>query len=188
VLKGPNTAKELGSLGYFSPWLEEFQPRGGFVDLEIPGQYNGSAKPRPENHVRIAGFKSEVKPLTPEENPWWSSFTYYGLLITDFVVRQVSVMPSIRLPVRVTMIGSDAREYPFLVKGGEDLRQDERVQQLLSLMNKILQQNQACKNRQFSISTYKVSTLKIGGFPLLVFVPPFVADPCRARHNTRYLT
>ena len=34
--------------------------------------------------------------------------------------------------------GSDGRDYTFLVKGHEDLRQDERVMQLFGLVNTLL--------------------------------------------------
>ena len=34
--------------------------------------------------------------------------------------------------------GSNGKEYQFLLKGHEDLRQDERVMQLFSLVNSLL--------------------------------------------------
>lgn len=65
-------------------------------------------------------------------------------------------MTSLRKPVRLTIIGSDANSYNFLVKYGEDLRQDERVQQLLSLMNGIFTHHHLCRERHLSVATYKV--------------------------------
>ncbi len=47
-------------------------------------------------------------------------------------------MSSIRKPKRIRFFGSDGLVYPFLVKGGEDLRNDERVQQLFMLMNGVV--------------------------------------------------
>ena len=41
---------------------------------------------------------------------------------------QLLVMRSLRVPKRVTLHGSDQKEYRFLCKGGEDLRLDQRVQ------------------------------------------------------------
>ena len=39
-------------------------------------------------------------------------------------------MSSIRAPKRITILGNDEREYKFLVKGGEDLRLDQRIEQV----------------------------------------------------------
>lgn len=39
-------------------------------------------------------------------------------------------MSSMRKPKRLIIRGSDEVEYPFLVKGGEDLRLDQRVEQV----------------------------------------------------------
>ncbi len=39
-------------------------------------------------------------------------------------------MSSMRKPKRVTIRGDNEREYMFLVKGGEDLRQDQRIEQV----------------------------------------------------------
>jgi len=36
------------------------------------------------------------------------------------------------------MYGSDGKEYMFLLKGHEDIRQDERVMQLFGLVNTLL--------------------------------------------------
>ena len=47
--------------------------------------------------------------------------------------------------------GNDEREYPFLVKGGEDLRMDQRVEQLFTLMNDVLSRDAACCRRHLSL-------------------------------------
>jgi DNA-dependent protein kinase catalytic subunit len=71
-----------------------------------------------------------------------------------------------RLPLRVTIFGSDAKEHRYLVKFGEDLRQDQRLEQLFSLMNKILDQDPTCRHRNLSIATYQV----LGNMHLLLFI------------------
>lgn len=43
---------------------------------------------------------------------------------------RVDILMSKRRPRKICIIGSDGREYKFLVKGHEDLRQDERVIQV----------------------------------------------------------
>ncbi|KAI9341262.1 armadillo-type protein [Zopfochytrium polystomum] len=53
-------------------------------------------------------------------------------------VPTLSVITSKQRPRRLTMKGSDGQEYQFLLKGHEDMRQDERVMQLFGLVNTLL--------------------------------------------------
>ncbi|XP_023688567.2 DNA-dependent protein kinase catalytic subunit isoform X1 [Paramormyrops kingsleyae] len=127
--------KEPGNLKEYSPWLSNFRAEMLQEELEIPGQYDGLSKPMPEYHAKIKGFDERVK-----------------------------VMSSIRRPKRLIIRGHDERDYPFLVKGGEDLRQDQRIEQLFSIMNIILSQDAACSQRNMKLSTYQVvpMTTRIG--------------------------
>ena len=43
---------------------------------------------------------------------------------------QLLVMNSIRKPKRLTIRGDDERDYMFLVKAGEDLRMDQRIEEV----------------------------------------------------------
>lgn len=65
-------------------------------------------------------------------------------------------MSSLRKPKKIVIRGNDERDYPFLVKGGEDLRQDQRIEQLFDIMNIILSQDAACKQRYMQLKTYQV--------------------------------
>lgn len=65
-------------------------------------------------------------------------------------------MTSIRRPKRLIVRGNDERDHPFLVKGGEDLRQDQRIEQLFGIMNIILSQDTACSQRSLTLRTYQV--------------------------------
>jgi len=69
---------------------------------------------------------------------------------------QVEPMRSKTWPLLLTIFGSDAREHKYLVKFGEDLRQDQRIEQLFNLMNKILDSDPTCRHRSLSIATYQV--------------------------------
>jgi DNA-dependent protein kinase catalytic subunit len=71
--------------------------------IELPGQYSGLCKPQPELHVRVSSFDPKIL-----------------------------VMGSLRRPKRLKIHGNDEKDYPYLVKGGEDLRLDQRVQQVRS--------------------------------------------------------
>jgi DNA-dependent protein kinase catalytic subunit len=80
--------------------------QGPLSVIELPGQYVGDRPPQPSTHITIDGVAS-----------------------------QILMMPSLRMPKRVTLLGSDQREYRYLAKGGEDLRLDQRVQILFSAMS-----------------------------------------------------
>jgi DNA-dependent protein kinase catalytic subunit len=68
-------------------------------------------------------------------------------------------MASLRKPRRIVVRGNDAREYQFLVKAGEDLRQDQRIEQLFEQMNGILATDMECRKRSLRLRTYKVIPL-----------------------------
>ncbi|XP_065804989.1 DNA-dependent protein kinase catalytic subunit isoform X1 [Labrus bergylta] len=119
--------KEPGNLKEYSPWLSGFKADAFSNELEIPGQYDGRSKPLPEYHAKITGFDERVK-----------------------------VMSSIRRPKRLIIRGDDEQDHPFLVKGGEDLRQDQRIEQLFSVMNILLSHDAACTHRGLTLRTYQV--------------------------------
>ncbi|XP_061568965.1 DNA-dependent protein kinase catalytic subunit [Cololabis saira] len=127
--------KEPGNLKEYSPWLSGFKADSFSNELEIPGQYDGRSKPLPEYHAKITGFDERVK-----------------------------VMASIRRPKRLIIRGDDERDHPFLVKGGEDLRQDQRIEQLFAVMNILLSHDTSCTHRGLQLRTYQVIpiTTRIG--------------------------
>uniref|UniRef100_A0A2K6UN33 DNA-dependent protein kinase catalytic subunit n=1 Tax=Saimiri boliviensis boliviensis TaxID=39432 RepID=A0A2K6UN33_SAIBB len=127
LLKMNKDSKPPGNLKEWSPWMSDFKVEFLRNELEIPGQYDGRGKPLPEYHVRIAGFDERV-----------------------------TVMASLRRPKRIIIRGHDETEHPFLVKGGEDLRQDQRVEQLFQVMNGILAGDSACSQRALQLRTYSV--------------------------------
>jgi len=55
----------------------------------------------------------------------------------------LKVINSKQHPRKLNIIGSDGLDYNFLLKGHEDLRQDERVMQLFGLVNTLLKKNRA---------------------------------------------
>ena len=50
----------------------------------------------------------------------------------------LNVIGSKQRPKKLSIFGSDGKEYPFLLKGHEDLKQDERMMQLFGLVNALL--------------------------------------------------
>ena len=72
---------------------------------------------------------------------------------------QIEVIASKQRPRKITMQGSDGRQYTFLLKGHEDLRQDERVMQLFGLINTLILNNYETSRRDLSIRRYAVTPL-----------------------------
>lgn len=124
-------------LSEFSEFLLDFEQssQGTSEYIELPGQYTGLNKPQPEFHIRISSFDSTLL-----------------------------VMSSLRKPKRIKIHGNDEKDYLFLVKGGEDLRLDQRVQQLFSVMNQTFVSDPACAKRGLQVHTYQVvpMTSKVG--------------------------
>ncbi|CAM9347147.1 unnamed protein product, partial [Choristocarpus tenellus] len=119
--------KNSAKLSEFSGWMADFDP--AHHSLEVPGQYGGlpNAPPCVSQHSRIVSFGSEVL-----------------------------VMRSMRFPKRLTIHADDERDHMFLVKGGEDLRLDERVEQVFDVMNSLLALSASCARSCLSNRTYKV--------------------------------
>ncbi|CAF4468998.1 unnamed protein product [Rotaria sp. Silwood2] len=99
-------------------------------EIEIPGQYTSKKKPLLEHHIKIVGFDEKIL-----------------------------VLQSLRLPKRLTIRGHDENDYRFLVKGGEDIRQDQRIQALFSIMNDLYDNDPNCNqsnSAHITVQTYKV--------------------------------
>jgi serine/threonine-protein kinase mTOR len=71
----------------------------------------------------------------------------------------VDIITSKERPRQMTVIGSDGIEYRFLLKGHEDLRQDERVMQLFGLINVCLESDRMTRNQGLNIVRYSVLPL-----------------------------
>jgi FKBP12-rapamycin complex-associated protein len=71
----------------------------------------------------------------------------------------VEVIASKQRPRRMSMRGSDGKTYVFLLKGKEDLRQDERVMQLFGLINICLDNDRSTSNKSLNITRYSVLPL-----------------------------
>ncbi|CAE6464067.1 unnamed protein product [Rhizoctonia solani] len=71
----------------------------------------------------------------------------------------LSIIASKQRPRRMTIYGSDGREYQFGLKGHEDLRQDERAMQLFGLVNTLLSQDPDSFKRALHIQRYPIVPL-----------------------------
>ncbi|OQR92335.1 DNA-dependent protein kinase catalytic subunit [Achlya hypogyna] len=122
-------------LADFSEWLARLDPVK--TRLELPGQYTARwAPPEPATHTTLLSCDP-----------------------------QLLVLASKQLPKRLALHASNGRTYHFLVKGGEDLRLDQRIEQLFEVINTALRSHASCRRRRdLVIRTYKVvpMTQKIG--------------------------
>ena len=71
----------------------------------------------------------------------------------------VGIIKSKIKPRKLSMIGSNGKTYTFLLKGNEDLRQDERAMQLFGLVNSLLAHSQTTSQQNLSIQRYSVIPL-----------------------------
>jgi len=74
-------------------------------------------------------------------------------------VTNINVITSKQRPRKITLRGSDGQDYMFLLKGHEDLRQDERVMQLFGLVNALLVRDPQTKKHDLRIQRYAISPL-----------------------------
>jgi FKBP12-rapamycin complex-associated protein len=69
------------------------------------------------------------------------------------------IISSKQRPRKLLVYGSDGLEYTYLLKGHEDIRQDERVMQLFGLVNTLLAQNDSTSRHNLSIQRYAIIPL-----------------------------
>jgi FKBP12-rapamycin complex-associated protein len=65
-----------------------------------------------------------------------------------------SVIQSKQRPRKLMIRGSDGKEHKYLLKGHEDIRQDERVMQLFGLCNTLLANDNESRKRHLNIQRY----------------------------------
>lgn len=70
-----------------------------------------------------------------------------------------TVISSKQRPRKLSIKGSDGVKYDFIIKGHEDIRQDERVMQLFGLVNTLLQTDTECLKRHLNIQRYSATPL-----------------------------
>ncbi|KAG8626630.1 hypothetical protein KVT40_005575 [Elsinoe batatas] len=81
-----------------------------------------------------------------------------------------AVIQSKQRPRKISLRGSDGVTYTYLLKGHEDIRQDERVMQLFGLVNTLIANDPECLKRHLSIQRYAAIPLSTSS-GLLSWVP-----------------
>ncbi|OAD54306.1 Serine/threonine-protein kinase atr [Eufriesea mexicana] len=95
------------------------------------------------------------KSMSLENHSVFSSNWIHISGIEDNVV----VMPSLQRPRRITLKGSDGKEYLFMCKPKDDLRRDFRLMEFNDIVNKYLQNDPESRQRRLYIRTYSVVPL-----------------------------
>ncbi|KAI8618326.1 kinase-like domain-containing protein [Chytriomyces sp. MP71] len=72
--------------------------------------------------------------------------------ITGIIADKCSIFKSALLPLRITFQCADGSEYPVIFKTGDDMRQDQLVVQVFTLMDKLLRK----ENLDLRLTSYKV--------------------------------
>eukprot|EP00117_Sycon_ciliatum_P022702 scpid3014/ scgid19501/ Serine/threonine-protein kinase mTOR; FK506-binding protein 12-rapamycin complex-associated protein 1; FKBP12-rapamycin complex-associated protein; Mammalian target of rapamycin; Mechanistic target of rapamycin; Rapamycin and FKBP12 target 1; Rapamycin target protein 1 len=75
------------------------------------------------------------------------------------IAQALNVITSKQRPRKLSIYGSNGSEFMFLLKGHEDLRQDERVMQLFGLVNTLLANDSETFKNHLSIMRYAVIPL-----------------------------
>lgn len=70
------------------------------------------------------------------------------------IEENVVIMPSLQRPRRITLRGSDGKEYLFMCKPKDDLRKDFRLMEFNDIVNKYLQNDRESRQRRLYIRTY----------------------------------
>lgn len=112
------------------PWFQQYHWYGGNEYIELPGQYDANYRPSMAKNLKIIRFE-----------------------------RNIRVFQSLRKPIQLTVLTSDGHRYNYLVKYGEDLHQDERVQQMQTIMSGHLKNDKNCSQYRLRLRTYAVVPL-----------------------------
>ena len=99
-------------------------------EIEIPGTYQNNGIEGENQIVKISSFSKKLNVLNSKQHPR-----------------------------KIVIYGSDGKEYPFLLKGHEDIRQDERVMQLFGLTNTLLSKDSDTREKNLFIKRYPVIPL-----------------------------
>lgn len=133
-------------VSHLSAWLASFNASDYSLSvgtIEVPGQYDrydGRAAPISSTSIDD-GMNNNHSPT--------------HVRITSVDPRMIT-LGSARRPKRISFIANDERVYSFLAKGGEDIRVDQRVQQLFRTSNTAFNSFSTSSSRNLRLRTYSV--------------------------------
>lgn len=105
------------------------------LELAVPGSYSPG-----QPIVRIASIHSSMQVITSKQRPRKlcikGQLFFKSKLDSNILIKKTMLI--ILICFNMYFVGSNGKDYMFLLKGHEDLRQDERVMQLFGLVNTLL--------------------------------------------------
>lgn len=97
-------------------------------------------------------------PSSREKLDSYNAFPYDDIYIQD-IQDDVIVFTSLQRPKRITLVGSDGKNYMWLMKPKDDLRKDFRLMEFNSVVKQYLRQDSESRQRRLYIRTYAVIPL-----------------------------
>lgn len=166
--KGPETLREISFAQTFGRDLQEarewcltYQNSGDVGDLNQAWDlyyqvFRRIARQLPQlNNLELAYVSPRLQHAVDLDlavpGTYHSGKPIIGILSFD---SNFSVINSKQRPRKLSMNGSDGTPYAFLLKGHEDIRQDERVMQLFGLCNTLLANDSESYKRHLNIQRF----------------------------------
>jgi len=99
-----------------------------------------------------------LKNLTPSLSRSVDSSPFAETCVTfERVFDEIVIMKSLMKPKKLTFLGSDGKEYPFLFKREDgDMRKDTRLIDFVTVVNRLLSKDASANARKLSLRTYAV--------------------------------
>ncbi|KAJ3081480.1 Serine/threonine-protein kinase smg1, partial [Rhizoclosmatium hyalinum] len=110
-------------------------------------------------HLQLFNLSAKLQHLATLSVPLPVSGITADKLIIERFGEQVRILPTKTKPKRIEIITSNGTCRPFLLKGLEDLRLDERIQQTLKVANSLLQTDKQSRTRNLNARTYDIFPL-----------------------------
>lgn len=75
------------------------------------------------------------------------------------IKEEITILQSLQKPRKVTLVGSDGRDYTVMMKPKDDLRKDFRLMEFNAVVKQYLHQDPEARERRLGIRTYAVVPL-----------------------------
>ena len=131
-------------LNYVSPLLSNIPEN----EIELPGYYFLNILNKERKQLIIGKIK-ENNSIENEEQ----------LVYIKRIDKTLYVFNSKQKPRKISLIGTDNKEYKYLLKSNEDLRQDERIIQVFNFVNSMLSLDKEALSKKLLIPVYPVIPL-----------------------------
>ncbi|KAJ3161128.1 serine/threonine-protein kinase M1 [Geranomyces michiganensis] len=153
-----SVSRHFRALNRFVP-LDLIVPLQSALSARMPTNVDDAKlhNPFPDDIPKILGISNKLQFLKFRHS--------YGVLLvvcfklTTGFQDEVEVMSSLQRPRKLTIRGSDGRNYIFLCKPKDDLRKDCRLMEFNAMINKLLKKDPEARTRRLYVRTYAVVPL-----------------------------